>query len=92
MDKTLNLIDKTTTEFSRKVLAPARQDNDKYPPSPSFHEIIKKAYEMDLFHVIQPESLGGMGLNMRALCTVLSNICEEDTSLGCMIFTHTVAQ
>ena len=92
MNKTLKLIDNTTTEFAKKVLAPSRQDNDKYPPSPLFNNIIKKAYDMDLFHVILPESFDGMGLNMRALCTVLSNICEEDSSLGCFIFTHITAQ
>ena len=92
MDHTLKLIDKTTLEFSKKVLAPARLEHDTCPPPATFIDVIKKAYDMDLFHVIQPESLGGMGLNMRALCTVLTNICEEDTSLGGIIFTHTTAQ
>jgi len=92
MEATLKLIHQTTTELGQKVLRPNRLDHDHFPPPDAFIKVMEKAYEMDLFHMILPEPLGGMGLNMASLNTTMANICAEDTSLGTAIFTHTAAQ
>lgn len=92
METTLKLINQTTMEFSQKVLRPNRPDHDHFPPPDIFTKVIAKAYEMDLFHMLLPESLGGTELNMSALNAALVNICMEDTSLGAILFTHIAAQ
>mmetsp|Transcript_21743 Transcript_21743/g.10193 ORF Transcript_21743/g.10193 Transcript_21743/m.10193 type:complete len:376 (-) Transcript_21743:1911-3038(-) len=91
-DKELNMLDKATAEFARKELAPDREENDKYPFGPFFHEVIQKAFDIDLFHSILPESLRGIGQGITAFCIILDNICQEDSSLGGIIFTNTAAQ
>ncbi len=90
-DKELKLLDKASTEFAGKQLAPEREANDKYPFGPFFDTVLQKAHELEFFHVMLPEDLGGIGHGMAGLCIVLSNICREDASLGGILFTHTAA-
>jgi len=92
LDKELKMLDTATAEFARKELAPAREENDRYPFGPFFKDIIQKAFDIDLFHATLPESMGGIGQGVTALCIILDNICQEDSSLGGIVFTHTVAQ
>lgn len=90
--KEQNLLDKASREFASKMLAPEREENDKYPFGPFFDNVLDKAFELDLFHVLLPEEIGGIGYNIDSLCVVLANICQEDSSLGGIIFTNTLAQ
>lgn len=91
-DKELKLLSKTAAEFSKKELAPDREKNDKYPFGPFFDHVLKKAYDIDFFHITLPEDAGGVGQKMSALCVILESICQEDSSLGGIIFTNTASQ
>jgi alkylation response protein AidB-like acyl-CoA dehydrogenase len=88
----LKMLDKAAAEFARKQLSANNQENDKYPFGPFFDSVLHKAYEVDFFHTILPEALGGMQQGMHALCTILDNVCRADSSLGGIIFTNTFAQ
>lgn len=90
-NKELNLLDKASAEFAKKQLAPEREANDKYPFGPFFDPVLQKAHELEFFHVMLPEDLGGIGHGMAGMCIVLVNICREDASLGGILFTHTAA-
>ncbi len=91
-DKELKMLDKATAEFARKELAPGREENDKYPYGSFFDTVLDKAFEIDFFHTILPEDLNGMGQGIRTFCVLLDNICQEDSSLGGIIFTNSLAQ
>ncbi len=91
-DKALKMLEKATTEFSRKELAPDREENDKYPFGPFFDTVLNKAYELDFFHTLLPEELNGVGQGVSAFCVILDNICREDSSLAGIIFTNSAAQ
>jgi alkylation response protein AidB-like acyl-CoA dehydrogenase len=91
-DKELKLLSKASAEFSKKELAPNREENDKYPFGPFFKDVLEKAFELDFFHVTLPEKYSGIGQGMQALCIILSNICMEDSSLGGIIFTNSASQ
>lgn len=90
--KELQLLDKASREFARKMLAPKREENDKYPFGPFFQHVLDKAFELDFFHLMLPEDAGGTGHGIDALCVILDNICREDSSLGGILFTSTLAQ
>ncbi|MBU0994421.1 MAG: acyl-CoA/acyl-ACP dehydrogenase [Proteobacteria bacterium] len=87
----LKLLGNAAADFSRKELAPSREENDKYPYGAFFDTVINKAYTIDFFHIILPEDAGGMGQGMAALSVVLEHICQEDSSLGGIIFTCSAA-
>lgn len=91
-NKELKLLDNASREFAKKVLAPEREETDKYPFGPFFSHIIEKAFGLDFFHITLPESLGGVGHGIEALCVIMDNICQEDSSLGGIIFTNAFAQ
>lgn len=91
-NKELKLLDNASREFAKKMLAPEREETDKYPFGPFFSHIIEKAFELDFFHITLPQTLGGVGHDLEGLCLVLDNICQEDSSLGAIIFTNTFAQ
>ncbi len=91
-DKGLRLLQKSATEFARKQLAPDREENDKFPFGPFFEPVLQKAFEVDFFHTLLPESLGGIGQGVSALCILLDALCQEDSSLAGIIFTNTAAQ
>ncbi len=90
--KELTMLDKAAAEFARKELTADRQESDKYPFGPFFSSALSKAYEIDFFHTILPETLGGMDQGMQALCAVVENICQVDGSLGGIIFTNAFTQ
>ncbi len=90
-DIELKLLDKAAAEFSKKLLAPGREENDKFPYGPFFEPVLDKAYKLDFFHSILPEKYGGMGQGMDSLCIILDQICREDSSLGGIIFTNTAS-
>lgn len=90
-DKELKLIDKATHEFSTKVLAPGREENDQYPHGEFFEPVLEKAFALDFFHSNIAEEFGGLGRNIKSLCIILDNICREDSSLGGIIMTAAVS-
>ncbi len=91
-EKEFKMLEKAAAEFARKELSPNREENDKYPFGPFWDDIVKKAFDLDFFHVLLPETLEGMGLGMQSFCILLENICEVDASLAGIIFTNSMAQ
>lgn len=91
-NKELKMLAKAADEFARKQLAPERENNDKYPFGPLFESVMKKAFDLDFFHVTLPEDMKGMGLGIRALSVLLEAVSQSDSSLGAMIFTNAFAQ
>ncbi len=91
-NKELALLEKASREFSKQILAPNREENDKYPFGSFFQDVLDKAFALDFFHATLPEDLGGIGHGIDALSILLSNICQEDSSLGGILFTTTFAQ
>ncbi|RJP84560.1 MAG: acyl-CoA dehydrogenase [Desulfobacteraceae bacterium] len=91
-DKELKLIDKASAEFAKKELAPKRAENDQFPFGPFFEPVLGKAFALDFFHTVLPESIGGMGQGICALSVILRNLCREDSSLGGIVFTNAAAQ
>ncbi len=81
----LKLVDKTSAEFSRKELAQIMETAGCDSFSPEYQAVLEKAWELDFFHILLPEAAGGNGLGLGSLCTVLKNICTEDSSLGTII-------
>lgn len=90
-NKELTMLEKATNEFSRKILFPDREENDKFPFGPFFDTVLEKAYSVDFFHTLIPESLGGIGQGIPALSVILESVCTEDSSLGGIIFTTAAA-
>ena len=91
-NKELKMLDNASREFARKELAVGREENDHYPFGPFFDRILEQAFELDFFHIMLPENLGGVGHGTAALCLILDNICRQDSSLGGIIFTNSMAQ
>ena len=87
----LRMLDKAAAEFAGKELAPDREVNDRFPFSPFFESVVQKAFELDFFHIILPESANGMNQAMTALGRLLEHICREDSSLGGIVFTTAAA-
>ncbi len=91
-DKEIAMMARASGEFARKQLAPNREENDKYPFGPLFTNVVEKAFELDFFHILLPEEMGGINQGITALSAVIENICREDSSLGGIIFTVAAAQ
>lgn len=83
--KELKLIDKASLEFAKKELGKIVEISGSEFFSPAYSSVVEKAIALDFFHISLPESAGGGGLGIRALCTALQNICTEDSSLGVMM-------
>jgi alkylation response protein AidB-like acyl-CoA dehydrogenase len=86
------MLDKASAEFAKKELTPKREENDHFPFGPFFEPVLGKAFDLDFFHAMLPESMGGMGQGVRALSIILRNLCREDSSLGGIVFTNAAAQ
>lgn len=90
--KELGMLAKSASEFAKKQLAPDREENDKFPFGPYFDHVLEKAFGVDFFHILLPESMNGMNQGLSALSVTLANICQEDSSLGGVMFTTAAAQ
>ena len=90
--KELGMLIKAASEFSKKQLAPDREENDKYPFGPFFDDVLQKAFDVDFFHILLPENMNGMNQGLSALSVTLDQICQEDSSLGGIIFTTAASQ
>jgi alkylation response protein AidB-like acyl-CoA dehydrogenase len=91
-EKEIKMTAKAAGEFAARQLAPDREENDQYPFGPFFSNVVQKAFDLDFFHLLLPETLNGMQMGVSALGVVLENICREDSSLGGIIFTTVAAQ
>ncbi len=89
--KELALLSKAASEFAKKQLAPDREKNDTYPFGPFFDEVLDKAFGLDFFHILLPETMNGMNQGISALAVTLDPICQEDSSLGGILFTTAAA-
>ena len=91
-DKEMSLLARAAEDFAKRELSPLREEHDRFPYGPFFQPVLEKAFELDFFHILLPEALGGMGMGIRALCVVLNRIAREDASLAAVILTHTFGQ
>lgn len=91
-EREYKLLYDASRKFAQKILLPGREENDKFPFSKLNSEIIKKAFELDFFHVWLPENLGGLGGHLKKLILILQNIAETDASMAVMILTNAMAQ
>jgi alkylation response protein AidB-like acyl-CoA dehydrogenase len=91
-NKEMKMLEKAAAEFAKKELISDRKENDTYPFGPFFSSVLKNAFDVDFFHITLPEEIGGIGQKISALCIILNSICQEDASLGNIIFTNTFAQ
>jgi len=78
--------------FATKELVPNKEENDKYPFGEFFGDVLEKAYEVGFLGTTLPEEYGGIGQGISALCVILDNICQSDTSLGGIVFTSALSQ
>lgn len=90
--KELALLAKAASEFAKKQLAPDREENDRYPFGPFFDSVLDKAFGLDFFHILLPETMNGMNQGISALAVTLAELCQEDSSLGGILFTTAAAQ
>lgn len=90
-DKELKLIDKISSEFAKKELRQIVEKSGSEYFSPYYNSLLEKARTLGFFYIILPEKTGGSGLDCRALCSVLKNICMEDCSFGAIMFTTIAA-
>jgi alkylation response protein AidB-like acyl-CoA dehydrogenase len=88
----LQMLDTMATEFADSELVEGREECDEFPFKPLFDDALKKASEVGFFSLMLPEEMGGANRSMKALCTVLGEICRVDASLGGIVFTNALAQ
>jgi len=91
-DTEMQMLAKAAAEFAAGELIGNRQETDRFPYGPFFTKVLEKAFNLDFLHITLPASVGGMGMNITALCMVLDRLCQEDASLGAIILTHCFAQ
>lgn len=88
----LRMLGSMAGEFAASELVPGREESDEFPFKPLFDKALAKAGEVGFFSLMLPDEMGGANRSMKALCTVLREICREDASLGGIIFTNALAQ
>jgi alkylation response protein AidB-like acyl-CoA dehydrogenase len=88
----LQMLDSMATEFADSELVEGREECDEFPFKPLKDNALKKASEVGFFSLMLPEEMGGANRSMKALCTVLNEICRVDASLGGIVFTNALAQ
>ena len=86
------MLARAAAEFARGELAANRQESDRFPFGPFFSTVLQKAFDLDFFHISLPDSAGGVGMGVGALCVVLEEVCRQDASLGAIVLTHCLAQ
>ena len=88
----IRMLARSAAEFARGELADNREESDRFPFGPFFSTVLQKAFELDFFHITLPDSAGGVGMGIDALCVVLEEICRQDASLGAIVLTNSLAQ
>jgi alkylation response protein AidB-like acyl-CoA dehydrogenase len=87
----LQMLDNMAMEFADSELVQGREESDEFPFKPLFADALKKASRVGFFSLMLPEEMGGANRSMKALCTVLREICRVDASLGGIIFNNALA-
>ena len=88
----IRMLGKAAAEFARSELTVNREESDRFPFGPFFSTVLQKAFELDFFHITLPESAGGVGMGIEALCVVLEELSRQDASLGAIVLTNCFAQ
>ncbi|MBW2677014.1 MAG: acyl-CoA dehydrogenase family protein [Deltaproteobacteria bacterium] len=91
-DTEISMLAQAAAEFAAGELAVHKKEADRFPFGPYFSDVLKKAFNLDFFHITLPDSMGGIGMNTEALCMVLDMLSRQDASLGAIILTHCFAQ
>jgi len=78
--------------FAARELAGKTGEHDRYPFGEFYDHVLDKAHEVGFLGAILPESRGGIGGGIAALCEILLHICEADASPGGIIFTQAFSQ
>lgn len=92
MNPELCMFEQTVQEFAANELLDGRQENDRFPFSPLFAGVLKKAREVGFFSVTLPDELGGCDMGTTELCVLMDSLCRVDASLAAVIFTDTLAK
>lgn len=88
----IRMLARAAAEFAKGELAANRRESDRFPFGPFFSTVLQKAFDLDFFHITLPDSAGGVGMGVGALCVVLEEVCRQDASLGAIVLTHCLAQ
>ena len=80
------------SQFSAGELEGKQEERDRYPFAPFFEVAVSKAAQVGFLALTLPEEMGGSGGGLCELTTVLEIICRTDASLGCVMFTDSMAQ
>jgi len=78
--------------FAARELAGKTGEHDRYPFGEFYDHVLDKAHDVGFLGAILPESLGGIGGGIAALCEILLHVCEADASPGGIIFTQALSQ
>ena len=87
----MQLLGRAAAEFARDILLPERDRHDRFPFAPFFEDTVQKAFDLDFFHLLLPEDLGGTGMGITALCRLMDELAREDASLAAIILTINTA-
>ncbi len=88
----LKMISKAAREFARKALQPNWEENDRYPYGNLYNTILDKAFEAGFLQTTLPDDSGNPAKDIKSLCIILHQVCQEDASMGAIIFTNAVVQ
>lgn len=88
----IRMLARAAAEFAGGELAANREEFDRFPFGPFFSTVLQKAFRLDFFHITLPDSIGGVGMGIGALCAVLDNLCRQDASLGAVMLANCFAQ
>jgi alkylation response protein AidB-like acyl-CoA dehydrogenase len=88
----MEMLKELADDFAAKELVEDREENDRYPFSPFFEQVVEKADEVGFFSLTLPEELGGGGMGVGALALVLDALAQADASLGGIVFANALAQ
>ena len=92
IDSELAMFEQTVLDFASNELLESRQENDRFPFSPLFADVLAKARAVGFFSVTMPEELEGSEMGTTELCLLLESLSRVDASLAGVVFTDTLAK
>lgn len=78
-----------TTDLVRDNL---RRFASRLEPPGAATDLGERLRDLDLLEMFLPEALGGLGADLRTLCSVIQTLSEERPALGASLLTHAFAQ
>lgn len=87
----LAMFEQTAERFAREVVARAPTALD-VPNGAERRRVIDAAVELGLLSLAAPESAGGLGQDVDALCAVLRPIAREDAGVASLLLVQAVGQ